>query len=136
MFPCQKEMHFWVGQMTSEKNENLNQFQKFPLQCKLVFDNDDHQWILGAFMKLFYEVSISSECDSLMKNVTCHKGENLLKFVLSKIWMNEGCILVKEQNILKYKTCIMCWLMNHAQSDQPILVVSWGCWILLIIVLG
>ncbi len=43
LFAYQEEMYFGIGQRRSENDEALNQFQKFPLQCKLVFDNDNHQ---------------------------------------------------------------------------------------------
>ncbi len=60
---------FCIGQKSSENDEALNQFQKFPLKCKLVFDNDDRQCILGAFMKMCCDMLLPSAHKQLLSSV-------------------------------------------------------------------
>ncbi len=60
LFACQEEVFFRVGQQNTDSDEQLNQYQQFPLHCKMIFDNDEHQCIFGAFMKMCCEVLIPS----------------------------------------------------------------------------
>ncbi len=73
LFACQEEIYFGVCQRNTDNDEQLNQYQQFPLQCKLIFDNIEHQCILGAFMKLCCEVLTMSGRDTLMKYIGNHK---------------------------------------------------------------
>ncbi len=56
----------------------MDQLANIPLHCKLVFDNDKHQCILGAFMKMCGEVLIPSAFDSLMHYISEHKNKCIL----------------------------------------------------------
>ncbi len=62
-----RRMYFGVGQRNADNDEHLNQYQRFLLNCKIVFENDDHQCILGVFMMMHCEVFIPSGQDTLMK---------------------------------------------------------------------
>ncbi len=73
LFACQEEIYFGVGQRNTDNEQQLNQYQRFPLQCKLMFDNKEHQCMLGAFMKVFCEVLTTSGQDILMKYICNHK---------------------------------------------------------------
>ncbi len=48
LFACQDEIHFRVGQRNTGNDEHLNQYQRFPLQDKMIFENNEHQCMLGA----------------------------------------------------------------------------------------
>ncbi len=85
LFACQEEMYFGIGQRSSEDEEALNQFQKFPLQCKIVFDKDDHQRILGAFMKMCCEVLLPSALEHLLSGVPKYAKNGQFEIALPKL---------------------------------------------------
>ncbi len=106
---------------------SLDQLIKFRLCCKLVFDNDDHLYIPGAFMKMCCEVLIPSECDVLMKTITSCKKQKLMEADLSKMSADCSCgNIVKEHEISDNSTDAKTWIIDHAQSEQPFLVAIWG----------
>ncbi len=78
LFACQEEMYFGVGHQLIDDNTNVDQLANIPLHCKLVFDNEEHQCILGAFMKMCGEVLILSEFDSLMHYISECKNKCIL----------------------------------------------------------
>ncbi len=101
LFACQEEMYFGIGQRSSENDEALNQFQKFCLQCKLVFDNDDHQCILGAFMKMCCEVLLPSAHEHLLSGVPEFAKNGLFEIGIPEILAESWCgVLKKEKNVI------------------------------------
>ncbi len=92
-------MYFGIGQRNSENDEALNQFQKFPLLCKLVFDNDDHQCILGAFMKMCCEVLLPSAHEHLLSGVQNFAKKGLFEIGLPKIFAESWCGILKKKKI-------------------------------------
>ncbi len=58
LFASQEEMYFGVGHQLINSNTTVDQLANNTLQCKVVFDNDYHQCILGAFMNMYGEVYI------------------------------------------------------------------------------
>ncbi len=95
LFTSQEEMYCGIGQRSSENDEALNQFQKFPLQCKLVFDIDDHQCILGAFMKICCEVLLPSAHECLLSRVPKFAKKRLLEIGLPMISAESLCGILK-----------------------------------------
>ncbi len=92
-------MYFGIGQRSSENDAALNRFQKYPLQCKLVFDNDDHQCILGAFMKMHCEVLLSSGHNNLLSVVPKIAKNCLLEIGLLKILAESWCGILKKEKM-------------------------------------
>ncbi len=92
-------MYFGIGQRSSEDDEVLNQFQKFPLQCKLVFDNDDYQCILGAFMKMCCEVLLPSAREHLLSSVQKFAKNGLFEIVLPKFLAESQCGILKKEKM-------------------------------------
>ncbi len=45
LFVCQEEIYFGVGQRNTDNVEQLNQYQQFPLQCRMVIHIDEHQLV-------------------------------------------------------------------------------------------
>ncbi len=90
-------MYFGVGQRSSENDEALNQLQKFPLQCKIVFDNDDHQCVLGAFMKMCCEVLLPSAHKHLLKGVPQYAKRGQIEILLPKLLAETRCGILKKK---------------------------------------
>ncbi len=86
LFAYQEEMHFGVGQRNMDNNDYLKPFQWLSLQCKLVFENNEHQCILGVFVKMCCEVLLPSECNRLMKCIKKCRGHIILLFLTSQIF--------------------------------------------------
>ncbi len=127
LFACQEEIYFGVGQRNTDNDENLNQYQQFPLQCKMIFDNDDHQCVLGAFMKMCCEVLTTSGRDSLMKYICNHKKFDTNEYDLSKMLNDARCgILKKEEHFHDDSSDAKRWIMDHAYTEQPFLVAIRG----------
>ncbi len=102
LFAFQDKMYFGVGQRNTGKDEYLIQLQQFPLQCKPVFENNEHQCIVGAFIKMRYEVLISSGLDTLIKYIQKRMGHHSIEFDMSKTLNESKCgILIKQKNFLE-----------------------------------
>ncbi len=127
LFACQEEMYFGVGQRSSENDEALNQLQKFPLQCKLVFDNDDHQCNLGAFIKMCCEVLLPSAHEHLLSGVPKYAKNGQFEVILPKFLAEFRCgILKKEKNLIDNSTDAKNWIIDYAGRNQPFLVAIRG----------
>ncbi len=91
-------MYFGIGHRSSE-NEALIQFQKFPLQFKLVFNNNDHQCILGAFMEMCCEVLHSLAHEQLLNDFPKFAKNCLLEIGLPKILAESQSGILKKEKI-------------------------------------
>ena len=127
LFACQEEIYFGVGQRNTDNDEELNQYQQFPLHCKMIFDNDEHQCVLGAFMKMCCEVLTTSGRDCLMKYIYNHKKRITNEYDLSKMLNDARCgILKKEKYLHDDSSDAKRWIMDHAYTEQPFLVAIRG----------
>ena len=127
MFACQEEMYFGVGHRLIDGNTTVEQLAKIPLKCKIVFDNDEHQCILGSFIKMCGEVLSPSAFDNLMHYVGKCKNKVILTHDLIDALNACGCgVLVKEDSILCNSSDAKSQIMDHAINEQPFLVAIKG----------
>ncbi len=114
---------FGVGQRKVKDDEHYNHFWKFPLHCKLVYDNDYYQCILGVFNKMCCEVLIPSEHEKFMKGDISVEEKCVLEFCLAKILVESRCsILVLEQSILVNWSNTECWIMDNKNTSA---ILNW-----------
>ncbi len=119
LFEYQEETYFCFVQRKTDNDEQLNQYRWFPLQCKLVFENNEHQCILGAFMKMCCEVLVPSWQDTLMKFIKNCTRHHTRESEMSKMLEDSRCgLLKKEQYYVDDSSDARSWIMGHAYTKH------------------